>query len=111
MAALAGGVLVNADHTRGGHFRFGKGVDQAQDGAPADADPERGAQAGAGTARQGETNRGQRRTQPLGPLTVPTGLARYLLDEGAAGAPRVPAGEPADPQLKNNASSGAGHIS
>ena len=111
VAALAGGVLVNADHTRGGRFRLGQGVDQAQDGAPADAYPERGGQAGAGAARQREADRGRRRAQPLGPLTVPTGQAGYLLDEGAAGAFRVPAGKPADPQLKNNASSGAGRIS
>lgn len=110
VAALAGGVLVDADHTRG-HLRLGKGVDQAQDGAPADGDPEHGAQAGVGPARKGETDRGQRRAQPLGPLTMPTGQVGYLLDECAPCAPRVPTGEPAHPQPENNASSGARHIS
>jgi hypothetical protein len=51
VAALAGGVLVDADHTRGGHLRLGKSADQAQDGAPADREPEHGAQASAGPAR------------------------------------------------------------
>lgn len=60
---------------------------------------------------EGAANGAAWRVQPLGPLTVPTGQAGYLLDDGAAGAPRVPAGESADPQLKNNASSGDGQIS
>lgn len=36
VAALAGGVLVDADHPRSGHLRLGKRVDQPQDGAAAD---------------------------------------------------------------------------
>lgn len=70
VAALAGGVLVDADHPRRGHFRLGQRVDQAQDGAPAHGHAEDGSQPGAGPAGQGETDCGQGRTQPLGALAI-----------------------------------------
>ena len=59
VAALAGGVLVDADDPGRGHFRLGKCIDQAKDGAPADGHPEDGGQAGAGPARQGKPHCGQ----------------------------------------------------
>jgi hypothetical protein len=97
VAALAGGVLVDADHPRRGHVRLGKRVDQAKDGAAADGHPQDGGQAGAGPARQGKPHCCQGRTQTLGPLTVPAGQTRYLLDEGASHARGVLADEPDGP--------------
>lgn len=58
-----------------------------------------------GPAREGETDRGQGRAQPLGPPAVPSGQATYLLDERATSAFGVPAGEPANPQLEYDTSS------
>ncbi len=111
VAALAGGVLVDAEHARSGHFRFGKCVDQPQDRAAADRRTEYVGQAGAGPTREGETDRGQGRAEPLGPLAVPSGQAGYLLDERATSTLGVPAGEPADPQPEYDASSPARNIS
>ncbi|WP_345042345.1 hypothetical protein [Streptomyces sannanensis] len=38
---FASGVLVDTGHPRRGHLRLGQRVDQVQDRAPADVDPER----------------------------------------------------------------------
>ena len=111
MAALSGGVLVDADHSRSGHFRLGKCVDQPQDGAAADRHPDDTGQAGAGPAHESQTDRGQGRAQALGPLAVPPGQAGYLLDERAASALGVPAGEAADSYLEYDASSRTRNIS
>lgn len=110
VAALAGGVLVDADHPRRGHFRLGQRVDQAQDGAPAHGHAEDGSRPGAGPAGQGETDCGQGRTQPLGALAMPAGQAGYLLHEGSARAHGVPAPEPPNPELEYDASSGARYV-
>jgi hypothetical protein len=55
VAALAGGVLVDAGHPRYGHLRLRQVVDQAQDRAPADGYAEDGSQPGAGA--QSESHR------------------------------------------------------
>lgn len=47
VAALSGGVLVDADHPRCGHLRLRQSVDQAQYRAPADGHAEDGSQPGA----------------------------------------------------------------
>lgn len=111
VAALAGGVLVDADHPRRGDIGLGQRIDQPEHRAAADGQPENTGDAGTGPARKGQADRGQGGAQPLGPLTVPTCQAGYLLDEGTACAARVPAGEPTDPQLENNTSATARHIS
>lgn len=111
MAALAGGVLVDADHTRGGHLGLGKSVHQPEHRAAADGHPENAGDAGPGPVREGQTDCGQGRARTFGPLTVSACQAGYLLDEGTACAARVPAGEPTDPQLENNASATARNIS
>ncbi|MEU3923464.1 hypothetical protein [Streptomyces sp. NPDC029004] len=72
--------LIDANHPRSGYFRLGEFVDQV----------------GSGPAREGETDRGQDRAEPLGPLAVPSGQAGYLLDERAASTSSVPAGEPVE---------------
>lgn len=59
VAALAGGVLVDADHPRCGDLRFGQRVHQTQDGAPAGRHAENGGQPGSGPACQGETDHGK----------------------------------------------------
>ena len=64
-----------------------------------------------GPARESQADRRQGRAQPFGPLTVPARQARYLLDEGAACAARASAGEPPDPQVKDDPSASAGNIS
>lgn len=86
MSALAGGVLVDADYSRSGHFRLGKCVYQPQDSAAADRRTDDVGQPGSGPAREGETDRRQGRAKPLGPLAVPSGQAGYLLDERPAPA-------------------------
>lgn len=111
VAALAGGVLVNADHPRCGDLGFGKIVHQPEHRAAADGHPENVGDAGPGAARESQADCGQGGTQPLGPLTIPTCQAGHLLDEGTACAARVPAREPTDPQLENNTSATARHIS
>lgn len=111
MAALAGGVLVNADHTRGSDLGLGERIDQPEHRTAAHGHSEDAGYAGSGPARESQTDRGQGRAQLLGPLTVSACQAGYLLDEGKACAPRVPTGEPTDPQLENNASSTARNIS
>jgi len=111
VAALAGGVFVDSNHPWSGHFRLWKRVDQPQHGAATDRRTDDGGQAGAGPAREGETDRGQGRAQPFGPLAVPSGEARYLLDERATPALGVPAGEPANPQLEYDTSSRTRNIS
>lgn len=73
--------------------------------------PTMSARRAAGPAREGKTDRGQGRPEPLGPLTVPPGQAGYLLDERATSALNVPAGEPADLKLENDASSRTWNIS
>ena len=109
--ALAGGVLIDPNHSRRGRFRLRKRVDQAQDSAPAGGCAEDGRQAGAGPACQGETYRGQCGAQPLSALAVPAGQPGYLLHEGPTRTPAVPADEPADPQPEYNAPSSTRHIS
>jgi hypothetical protein len=78
--------------------------------AAADGYPENAGDAGSSPPREGQTDRGHGGAQPLGPLSVPTRRARYLLDEGTARTPRVPTDEPTGPQLENNASVTARHI-
>lgn len=110
VAALAGCVLVDADHPRRRHFRLGKRVDQAQDRAPAHGHAEDGGQPGAGPAGQGETECGQGRAQSFRALTVSAGQAGYLLHEGPARAHGFPAPEPPDAKLQHNPSPGARHV-
>jgi hypothetical protein len=88
-AALTGGVLVNADHTRDGHLGLRKSVHQPEQHVAADRNPENAGDAGPGTARKGQTDRGQGRAQPLGLLTVPTCQPGYLLDEGRRAQPKI----------------------
>jgi hypothetical protein len=111
VAALASGVLVDADHPRRGDLGIGECVDEPEHRAAADGYPENAGDAGSGPAREGQTDHGQRGAQPLGPLTVPACQAEYLLDESTARTPRVPADEPTDPQLENDASATARHVS
>ncbi len=110
-AALAGGVLVDADHPRCRHLRLGQRLDQPQDRTPADGHAEHGSQAGADSTDQGKADRGQGGTQPLGALAILAGQAGYLLHERPARALGIPAPEPPDPQLKYDASPGARDIS
>lgn len=97
MAALAGGVLIDADHQRSGHLQLGKRVDQPQNGAVADRCTPDVGQTGAGPTRGSETDRGQGRAEALGPLAMPSGQTAYLLDERAASTLGVPAGKSANP--------------
>lgn len=110
MAALAGGVLVDADHPRCGHFRLRQRVDQTQDGAPAYGHAEDCSQPGAGPAGQGEADCGKGRTQLLGALAIPAGQAGDLFHEGPARAQGVPAPEPPNPELEYDTSSGARYV-
>lgn len=111
VAALAGGVLVDADDPRRGYLGFGKIVHQPEHRAAADGHPENVGDARPGAAREGQADCGRGGTQPLSPLTVPTCQAGHLLDEGTACAARVPAREPPGPQLENNTSATTRHIS
>ncbi|GAA3685888.1 hypothetical protein GCM10022420_081250 [Streptomyces iranensis] len=70
MAALAGGVLINADHTWGSNLRLGKSIDQPEHRTAAHGHPEDAGNAGSGPARKGQTDRRQGRAQPIGPLTM-----------------------------------------
>lgn len=90
VAAFAGGVFVDADHTRDGHLGLGKSVDQPEHGTAADGHSENAGYTGSGPAREGQTDRGQGRAQPLGPLPVPACHARYLLDEVRRAHPEFP---------------------
>jgi hypothetical protein len=110
-AALAAGALVDADHPRRWDIGLGQRIDQPEHRAAADGHPENAGDAGPGAARKGQAEYGQGGTQPLGPLTIPTCQAGHLLDEGTAWAARVHAREPTDPQLENNTSATARHIS
>lgn len=109
-AALARGVLIDADHSRGRCLRLGQRIEQSQDRAAADGHPEDACHPGAGPASERETNRRQRRAQPLGPPAVSPGQPRHLLDKGPPPARSIPAEEPADSQTEDNPSPCAGHI-
>ncbi len=80
--ALAGGVLVDADRPRSGHFRLGKCVHQPQRSAAAGRRTNDVSQPGSDPARQGEADRRQGRAEPLDPPAVPPGRAGYLLGAG-----------------------------
>lgn len=78
--ALAHRVLIDADHPRDLWLGFREGVDQPQDRVPAHPRPEDIGQPGTGAAGQGEADLGHR-PHSFGPLAVPPGQARNLLDE------------------------------
>ncbi len=82
MPALAGGVIVDANHPRSGHFRLGKCVHQPQRSAAADWRTNDVSQPGSNPARQAEADRRQGRAEPLDPPAVPPGQAGYLLGAG-----------------------------
>lgn len=68
-----------------------------------------------GSSQPASRARLRRRAKParpnIGPLTVPSSQAGYLLNERATRALGVPAGEPTDPQPEYHASSRARNIS
>ncbi|WP_392957553.1 hypothetical protein [Streptomyces sp. LN245] len=70
--ALALGIFVNADHTWRGHRWIRQRGDQPQEGVPADLHAEGISHPSAGPSRERETDRNQRRSQPLCPPTEPT---------------------------------------
>lgn len=111
VAALPGRVLVNADNPWCGHLGLGKRVHQRKHRAAADGNAENAAMRAPARPASAKADRRWGRAQPFGPLTVPACQARYLLDEGTACAVRVSAGEPPDPQLKDDPSASAGNVS
>ncbi len=100
--SLAHRVLVDARYTRDRWLWFRESVDQPQDRVPADSRADDVGQPGTGAAGQGEADPGQHRPQSFGPLAVPPGQARDLLDERPPLAGDVFAREPPDTKSQHN---------
>jgi hypothetical protein len=62
-------------------MRFREGLDQPQDRVPAGLRPEDIGQPGTGATSQSEADLRRHRPHSFGPLAVPAGRARDLLDE------------------------------
>ncbi|GLX48718.1 hypothetical protein Shyhy01_16680 [Streptomyces hygroscopicus subsp. hygroscopicus] len=101
-AALPHRVLVDANHTRARWLGLWESVDQPQDRVPADSRSEDVGQPGTGAAGQGEADLSQHRPHSFGPLAVPPGQARGLLDERPPPAGDVFALEAPDTKSQHN---------
>jgi hypothetical protein len=101
-AALPHRVLVDANHTRARWLRLWESVDQPQDGVPADSRSEDAGKPGTGATGQGEANLSQHRPHSFGPLAVPPGQARGLLDERPPPAGDLFAREAPDTKPQHN---------